>query len=196
MSTTVHLVDGSPYIFRAYFSMPDLRTPADEPAGAVHGFASFLVRYLREEEPTHLGIAFDESLNTSFRNELYPEYKAQRELPPAELEAQLGWCQELARGFGATVWVDDRYEADDLVATAVARVESEGAGCVVVSSDKDLGQLVSDRTELYDFAKGERMRAAEIRAKFGVEPAQIPDYLGLAGDAVDNIPGVKGLRSR
>ena len=98
MSTTVHLVDASPYIFRAYFSMPDLRTPADEPAGAVHGFASFLVRYLREEEPTHLGIAFDESLNTSFRNELYPEYKAQRELPPAEVtHCASAWAERMAR---------------------------------------------------------------------------------------------------
>jgi len=194
MPETVHLVDASPYIFRAFFSLPESITdPAGAPVNAVYGFAGFLIKLVETEEPTHLGLAFDRSLTTSFRNEIYPEYKAGRELPPAELEAQLDACFELAQAFGAAAFIDDRYEADDLIAALADRVVREGHGAVIVTSDKDLAQLVSDRVELFDFAKGERYGPAEVVEKFGVRPGQIADFLGLAGDAVDNIPGVAGV---
>ncbi len=201
---TLHLIDASPYIFRAYFSLPPtLVSPAGAPVAAVYGFASFLLRLAEGERPTHLGIAFDRSLTTSFRNELYPAYKAQRELPPAALEAQLEACYELAEAFGAAVLIDDRYEADDLIGTLVRRAaesagKAAGAGwnVVVVTSDKDLAQLVSERVSLYDFAAGSRLGPAEVEAKFGVPPAKIADLLGLAGDAVDNIPGVPGIGAK
>jgi DNA polymerase-1 len=197
MSTapSVYLIDASPYIFRAYFSLPDsLRDPEGRPVQAVYGFASFLLKLIADERPSHLGVTFDRSLNTSFRNDFYPAYKAQRPLPPPELEAQLAACEEMAAALGAATFVDLVYEADDLIATLCERLAGERhAKVVVVTSDKDLAQLVDLRTSLYDFGKGVRMTALEVKEKFGVRPDQVTDLLGLAGDAVDNIPGVKGI---
>jgi 5'-3' exonuclease len=194
---TVYLIDASPYIFRAYFSLPDsLKDREGHPVQAVYGFASFLLKLLAEERPSHLAVAFDRSLTSSFRNDLYPAYKAHRDLPPPELEAQLAACEEMAAALGAATFVDTVYEADDLIAALLACLEREGkAGwtAVVVSSDKDLAQLVDLRTSLYDFGKGARLTAKEVEAKLGVRPDQVADLLGLAGDAVDNIPGVSGI---
>jgi 5'-3' exonuclease len=193
----VHLVDALPYVFRAYFSLPpSMKAPDGRPINAVHGFASFLLKLLAEEEITHLAVAFDESLTTSFRNEMLPSYKQQRELPPAELEAQLHDCQDLARALGATVLSSARYEADDLIATLCRRVVPQDVGVVVVSSDKDLAQLVDARTSLYDFGKGERLGPAEVMTRLGVPPERVADLLGLMGDAVDNIPGVPGIGAK
>lgn len=195
--TRCHLIDASPYIFRGYFSLPkSIVDPQGRPVNAVHGWAGFMLRLLAEEQPTHLGVAFDGSLTTSFRNEIYPEYKAQRELPPAELEAQLDDCVDLAQALGAQTFIDQRFEADDLIGTLASSLRARDRGVVVVSSDKDLAQLVDERTELFDFAKGERYGPAEVRDKFGVEPRQIADYLALAGDSVDNIPGVRGVGAK
>ncbi len=191
---TVHLVDASPYIFRAYYALPDSITdPSGTPVNAVLGFANFLVGYVADHHPSHLALAFDGSLSTSFRNELLPEYKAQRGLPPPELEAQLDACLRFGQGFGAATFIDDRYEADDLVGTLWKQVRAAGHHVVVVSNDKDLAQLVDDGTEFFDAARDRRHDAAGVHASFGVRPDQIPDFLGLAGDAVDNIPGVAGV---
>lgn len=191
---TVHLVDASPYVFRAFFSLPDsIRTPDGEPIHAAYGFASFLVKLITEEEVSHLAVAFDESLNTSFRNDLYPEYKAQRELPPPQLEAQLGSCQELSRAFGAVTLSHPTLEADDIVGTLTEQVTAAGHRAVVVTSDKDLAQLVSADVELYDFGREERLGPAEVLERFGCRPEQVPDLLGLQGDPVDNIPGIPGV---
>jgi DNA polymerase I len=197
----VYLVDASPYVFRAFFSLPDsITTPDGAPANAVYGFASFLIRLAAEERPSHLAIAFDGSLTTSFRNELYPAYKAQRALPPAELEAQLDACREVAEAFGAATFIDDRYEADDILASLVERLGENAGGSgppiVVVSHDKDLAQLVGDRVTFFDFAKGERYGPEEVRAKFGVGPEQLVDLQALCGDPVDNIPGVPGIGAK
>ena len=194
MTTTIHLVDASPYIFRAYFSIPaKLVGRSGLPVNAVYGFAQFLLRLIDQEQVSHLGLAFDKSLTTSFRNDLYPAYKAQRELPPPALEAQQDWCREVGEALGAAIYVDPRYEADDLVATLCHQLEPQGHQIVVVTSDKDLAQLVSDRVSLLDFAKDQRYDPAAVAEKFGVPPERIVDYLGLAGDSVDNIPGVKGV---
>ena len=193
---TVHLIDASPYIFRAWFSLPDMEDPSGRPVSAVRGFADFLLRYLAEQAPTHVACTFDESLTTSFRNDLYPAYKAQRDLPPPELEEQLVGCQRVARALGLASFSDERYEADDLIATLLAPLAEAGHGGVVVTSDKDLAQLVGPGIEMFDFAKDLRYGPDEVREKFGVTPAQIPDYLGLAGDAVDNIPGVRGVGAK
>jgi 5'-3' exonuclease len=190
----IHLVDASVYIFRAYFSLPPTITGRSGlPVNAVYGFASFLLRLIGEEEVTHLGLAFDKSLTTSFRNQIYPPYKAGRALPPEELEAQLDWCQEIGEALGAAIYVDLTYEADDLIAALCHQLEPQGHEIVVVTSDKDLAQLVSERVTLFDFARGERYGPREVVDKFGVGPELIADYLGLAGDTVDNIPGVKGV---
>jgi 5'-3' exonuclease len=191
---TVYLVDASPYIFRAHFSLPSsIKTPEGQPAAASYGFTSFLLKLIADEKPTHLAVTFDRSLNSSFRNDFYPDYKAQRVLPPPELEAQLTACEEIAAALGAATFVDDRYEADDLIGALCARLEKGGHSAVIVTSDKDLAQLVDDRVSLLDFAKGLRLDAAAVVEKFSVRPDQITDYLGLAGDTVDNIPGVKGI---
>ncbi len=191
---TVYLVDASPYIFRAFFSLPkSIVDPVGRPVNAVHGFAGFLLRLIAEERPSHLGLAFDGSLTTSFRNRIYPEYKAQREPPPPALEAQLDDCRELGAALGAATYVDSTFEADDLIATLALQLGRDGHRVVVVSSDKDMAQLVGDRCELYDFAKGTRYDAEGVAGKFSVRPEQIVDLLALAGDSVDNIPGVRGV---
>jgi DNA polymerase-1 len=192
---TVHLVDASPYIFRAHFSLPDsIRSPDGSRAGAIHGFADFLLKLTGDERPTHLGVTFDRDLTGNyFRNRIDPAYKAHRPAPPPELVAQLAGCEEMAAALGAATFVDDRYEADDLIATLCRQLTAAGHSVVVVSGDKDLAQLVGDRVTLLDFAKGLRYDPAAVLATFGVHPAQIVDLLALAGDPVDNIPGVAGI---
>ena len=195
--TTAHLVDASPYIFRAHFSLPaSIQTPDGRPAAAAYGFTSFLLKLIADEKPTHLAVAFDRSLNSSFRNEIYPAYKQQRVLPPPELEAQLTACEEIAGALGAATFVDSRYEADDLIGTLACALEEAGHGAVIVTSDKDLAQLVTGRTTLFDFAKGARYGPETVAEKFGVRPDQMTDFLGLAGDSVDNIPGVQGIGAK
>jgi len=159
----------------------------------VRGFVDMLARFIREERPEHLLVAFDGSLTTSFRNDVYPEYKANRDLPDEDLVAQLDRCQEVAAAMGAFCCIDDRYEADDLVATAKARFSPEVEETVVVTADKDLAQLVDERTWFLDFARGTRLGPADVVERFGVRPEQIREFLGLAGDSVDNIPGVRGV---
>lgn len=186
------LVDASPYIFRAHFALPSsLVDTAGRPVNAVYGFGSFLLKLIVEEQPTHLAVAFDHSLTTSFRNQIYPPYKQQREPPPADLVAQLEDCRLLATAIGAAAFVDERYEADDILATLCERAPA--ARRVVVSSDKDLAQLVTPEIEWLDYARQRSYGPAEVRARFGVDPERIPDLLGLAGDPVDNIPGVPGI---
>ena len=191
---TVYLVDSLPYVFRAYFSIPtSMKCPAGNAVGAVYGYAGFLWRLLEHDRPTHVAVAFDESLNSSFRNEFYPAYKAQRELPPPELERQLNNCQRVSRALGCATFVDKRYEADDIIATLSRRMVEAGHKVVVVTADKDLCQLVTADVSVYDLAKDVRLGPAEVVTKMGVKAAQVPDLLGLAGDAVDNIPGIKGI---
>jgi DNA polymerase I len=192
---TVYLVDASPYIFRAHYSLPEsLKSPAGDRAGAVYGFAGFLLKLIDAERPSHLGVAFDRDLTGSFfRNQVYPAYKAQRTAPPAELVAQLADCEAMAAALGAATFVHDRYEADDLIATLCRQLTTAGHAVVVVTSDKDLAQLVGERVSLYDFGKGLRLGPAEVRSTFGVRADQVVDLLALAGDPVDNIPGVPGI---
>ncbi|MFT4540391.1 MAG: DNA polymerase-1 [Planctomycetota bacterium] len=191
---SVHLIDALPYVFRAYFSLPSsIRDRAGKPANAARGYSEFLLRYLGDEEPTHVACLFDESLNTSFRNDEYPEYKAQRELPPKELEDQLDACQRVSRALGIATYSDPRYEADDLIGTLALPLTKEGNDVIVVTSDKDLAQLVDDHVTFYDYAKGVRYGADGVIERWGVRPEQVIDFLGLAGDSVDNIPGVRGV---
>lgn len=192
----LYLIDALPYVFRAYFALPERLSAEGHPVHAVYGFATFLMRLLRQEPLTHIAVAFDESLTTSFRNDTFPPYKANRELPPPELEQQLTYCQAVARALGLPVFADRRYEADDLVGTLAQQAVQQGIDVVVVSNDKDLMQLVSPRVSFYDFARGRRYQVDEVAAHMGVRPEQIPDLLGLQGDAIDNIPGVKGIGSK
>ena len=189
----VHLVDAHVYIFRAWFGMREMRTPDGAAVEAAYGFTNTLIRYLRLEEPTHVGICFDHGLAT-FRNEILPGYKQSRGEPPPELEAQFELCREAARALGLGVFSASGYEADDVIATLVAQLEGR-ARVRVVTADKDLTQLVTEdgRVVMYDLARDRTFDAEAVRAKFGVDPAQIPDYLGLVGDSVDDLPGVPGV---
>lgn len=190
----LYLIDASVYVFRAYFSLPITLVDLDGfPANAVYGFADFLARLLDATKAEHIGVAFDESLTTSFRNEIYPAYKANRELPPPELEAQLESCQELASALGLPTFASKRYEADDLIGTLAARMRPIGFSAVFVSTDKDLMQLLQDGDTWWNFARDERLGAEDVKDRFGVGPGQIVDLIALAGDKVDNIPGVPGV---
>ncbi|HSN85463.1 MAG TPA: 5'-3' exonuclease H3TH domain-containing protein [Thermoanaerobaculia bacterium] len=190
----VHLVDASPYIFRAHFSLPgSIKTPDGRPIAASYGFASFLLKLVQDEKPTHLGVAFDRHLNSSFRNDYFPDYKIQRNPPPPEIEDQIDTCLEIADALGAATFIDERYEADDIIGTICHKLAKAGHGAVIVTSDKDLAQLVSEDVSFLDFARETRYHPATVKEKFGVRPDQMTDYLGLAGDTVDNIPGVKGI---
>lgn len=192
--TTIHLLDASPYLFRAFFSVPKSIVDRDgQPANAVYGFTTFLAKYIADERPTHIAVAFDRHFNGSFRNDFYPAYKAQRDASPPELDAQVDPALEATEALGVSTFIDERFEADDLIATVLDRTRASGARYVIVSSDKDLTQLVSDRVTLVDPARGLRFDGAAVEEKFGVRPDQITDFLGLAGDAVDNIPGVRGI---
>jgi len=191
----VHLIDASIYIFRAWYSMPeDFADPQGRPTNAVYGFARFLCEFLETTGSRHVTAAFDESLAGSFRNEIYPDYKANREPAPADLERQFGWCKDLARAVGLPVHVHARFEADALIAALARHWRGRGHPVAVVTGDKDLAQLVAADGDLWwDFARDQRLDAAGIAAKFGVRPDQIADYLALTGDPVDNIPGVPGI---
>lgn len=190
----VHLVDASIYVFRAWFSMPDqFNDPAGRPTNAVYGFARFLCDLLNQTGTKHLALGFDESLTTSFRNEIYAPYKANREPAPPELERQFRWCRDLAHCLGLATHADDRYEADDLIATLAAIARENGHPVCIVSSDKDLAQLVGPGDWWWDFARRRKLDASQLAGHFGVEPALIPDFLALTGDSVDNIPGIPGI---
>jgi len=192
-----HLIDAHVYVFRAFYALPELAAPDGTPTGATYGFANTLLKYLDERVVTHAALCFDWAME-SFRNQLFPSYKATRGSPPEALFRQLELCGEVARALGLPVFERERYEADDVIATLAGRLVSRGADVVVVTGDKDLAQLVREdaRVVLYDLARDTTLDARGVRAKFGVDPAQIPDYLALVGDTVDNLPGVPGVGPR
>ena len=195
--STAHLVDGSLYVCRAWFSQaPDVTDADGAPAHAAHGFMRFMLDLLERARPTHLLVAFDESLNTSFRNEIYPDYKANRPPAPEDLLRQFAACREIAHALGATVLADTRFEADDLIGSALAQLRRDGFRGVIVSADKDFGQLVGDGDELWDPPRNQRWDGAGVKGRLGVHPHQVADYLALTGDAVDNIPGVPGIGAK
>jgi 5'-3' exonuclease len=191
---TLYLVDASLYVFRAWHSMPDEFQDADGwPTNAVHGFARFLLELLERERPRHIAIAFDEALDSCFRNTLYPAYKANRESAPEELKRQFRHCKALCEALGLPVLAHSDYEADDLIGTALHVARADGHRGVIVSADKDLSQLLVGMDEQWDYARNQRWSMAGVKARHGVDAHQIADYLALTGDAVDNIPGVPGV---
>ncbi|HEY0178156.1 MAG TPA: 5'-3' exonuclease H3TH domain-containing protein [Dokdonella sp.] len=197
MTATAHLVDGSLYVCRAWFSQaPDVVDADGAPVHAVHGFARFLLDLLERARPSHLVVAFDESLTTCFRNEIYPEYKAHRPPAPADLMRQFALCRQIAHALGATVLADARYEADDLIGSALAALRRAGLRSVIVSADKDFGQLIGEHDEQWDPPRNQRWSGAGVKSRLGVPPAQVADFLALTGDATDNVPGVPGIGAK
>jgi len=190
----VYLIDASIYIFRAWFSMSDdFVNKRGEPTNAVYGFSGFLCSLLEQTGAEHVAVAFDESLSQNFRNEIYPEYKANRDPAPEELKRQFSWARSVAEAMGLQCFGDRRYEADDLIGTLADFWRAKGHPICVVTADKDLAQLVGERDYWWDFARNQKLNAKQLTQKFGVMPEQMADYLALTGDSVDNIPGVPGV---
>lgn len=190
----VYLVDASIYIFRAWYSVPDTLENADgQLINALHGFAGFLAGFLEEVEPEYLAVVFDESLTSSFRNEIYPPYKANRETPPEELKRQFMFCRKLVESLGLAAFSSDRYEADDLIGTLATRLREHDFSVVILSADKDLAQLLVPGDMLWDYARNRRHHYEKVPDWLGVQAGQVADWLALSGDAVDNIPGIPGI---
>jgi 5'-3' exonuclease len=190
----LHLVDASFFVFRAYYSVTPGMTDGDgQPVNALYGFARFMGDLLERARPSHVAVAFDESLASSFRNEIYPAYKANREPAPEDLKQQFSLCQEFCRLLGLAVYSDNAYEADDIIGAIATRMRAEGRRSVLVTRDKDLAQLIRDGDEFWDFAGDRRFGYHDIAGQFGVLPERMADYLALTGDSVDNIPGVPGV---
>ena len=194
-SGVVYYIDASYFIFRAYHSMPPDMVDADGNAThALYGFARFLSDLLEQVRPERIGVAFDLSLRrTSFRNGIYPAYKANREAPPADLERQFALCREFCRHMGLAEFASAEYEADDIIGTLAARSRAAGLRNVFVTRDKDLSQLIRDGDIFWDYSGNSRYHYHDIGPRFGAIPELIADFLALTGDSVDNIPGVPGV---
>jgi len=195
-----YLIDGSGYIFRAYYALPPLSRKSDGlPTGAVSGFCSMLFKLLEDSRsddsihrPTHFAVIFD-SARRNFRNDIYSEYKANRSEAPEDLAPQFEYIRKSVEAFNLPSIELSNYEADDLIATYTKQIIKVGAKVTVISSDKDLMQLVSDKVRLYDPMKSKVLGEKEVVEKFGVKPDQVIDVQSLAGDSSDNIPGVPGI---
>ena len=195
-----YLIDGSGYIFRAYYALPPLSRKSDGlPTGAVSGFCSMLFKLLEDSrsddsihKPTHFAVIFD-SAKKNFRNDIYSEYKANRTETPEDLIPQFEYIRKAVKAFSLPSIELINYEADDLLATYAKKIVAAGAKVTVISSDKDLMQLVSEKIRLYDPMKNKVLGEKEVFEKFGVKPNQVIDVQSLAGDSSDNIPGVPGI---
>ncbi|MAL79101.1 MAG: DNA polymerase I [Sneathiella sp.] len=196
----IYLVDGSGYIFRAYFAMIRGRRPMSRsdgtPTGAVLGFSNMLFKLIQDTQQdgrvSHLAVIFDTSRKT-FRSDIYPEYKANRDAPPEDLIPQFPLVREATRAFNIPAIEKEGFEADDIIATYAAQARARGMECVIVSSDKDLMQLVGGDVTMLDPMKNQEIGVDQVLEKFGVPPEKVIDVQSLAGDSVDNVPGVPGI---
>ena len=187
------LIDGSSYIFRAFFALPPtLKTAAGLPTNAIIGFTNLLLKFLKQYRPVYIAVALDAGRMT-FRNEMYTDYKGNRREAPADLIPQFPYFRKVLDALNLPLLELPGYEADDIIATLCERLANQGLELVVVSSDKDLMQLITNGTKLLDSAKDRWIGENEVMEKFGVAAAQVIQVMGLMGDTVDNIPGVKGI---
>ena len=193
----VYLIDGSGYIFRAFHALPPLTRPSDGlPVGAVHGFCAMLWKLLGDsklsDRPTHIAVVFDTARDT-FRSAIYEAYKANRPPPPDELIPQFALIRQAVRAFNVACIEQDGYEADDLIATYASQAVEQGGDATIVSSDKDLMQLIQPGIVMLDTMKNKRIGRDEVLERFGVEPSHVVEVQALSGDATDNVPGVPGI---
>ncbi|MBF0324730.1 MAG: DNA polymerase I [Alphaproteobacteria bacterium] len=188
----VFLVDGSGFIFRAFHGLPPMTRPDGTPVNAVYGFTTMLMKLLDDTDADHVAVIFD-AARKSFRNDIYPAYKAHRPPAPEELVPQFPLIREAVRAFNVPSVEMDGFEADDLIATYTAQAVAAGARVTIVSSDKDLMQLVGDGVTMLDTLKNRTIGVAEVAEKFGVAPDRVVDVQALCGDSADNVPGVPGI---
>jgi DNA polymerase-1 len=186
------LIDGSAYIFRAFFAIPPLTNSAGLPTNAIFGFTNILLKFLKQYQPHYVAVALDAG-RVTFRNDMFADYKGNRPEAPADLIPQFPYFRKVLDALNLPLLELPGYEADDIIATLCERLAQPGCELVVVSSDKDLMQLVTNGIKLLDSAKDRWIGKEEVREKFGVNPEQVIEVMGLMGDAVDNIPGVKGI---
>ncbi len=197
MLAPLYLVDASIYIFRHYFVLPE-RWHSEEgyPTQAVYGYLSFLLSLLEQQQPQFIVAAFDESLGSCFRNDIYPAYKANRALPDEALAFQLNACAEVTELLGISGLASNSHEADDIIGTLARRGRTDGHQVIVVSRDKDLAQLLRHEDLIWDFGRSDARDREGVRQEMGIWPEQLADYLALVGDPVDNIPGVPGVGAK
>jgi DNA polymerase-1 len=193
----LHLIDGSAFIFRAYHALPPLTRKSDGlPVGAVSGFCNMLFRYIEDnagpDAPTHAAVIFDKGSHT-FRNDLYPDYKANRDAMPEDLRPQIPLTRQATIAFNIACKELEGFEADDIIATLACQARDAGGRVTIISSDKDLMQLVGDGVEMLDAMKNARIGVEGVAAKFGVTPDKVVDVQALAGDSTDNVPGAPGI---
>ncbi len=189
---TLYLVDGSGYIFRAFFALPRLNNSRGLPTNATYGFIRMLLKLLKEARPTHIAVVFDSARKT-FRDDLFESYKANRVQTPSDLLQQIPFIYQAVDQFRIPRLVIDGYEADDVIATLAVRATRDGFNAVIVTGDKDFMQLVSPSITLWDTMFGKRTGVREVRERFGVEPRALVDVMALMGDSIDNIKGVPGV---
>jgi len=192
-----YLIDSSIYIFRAWYVYDEAITDSQgNPSNAVFGFTDFLYQLIRQKKPEFIACAFDSSQTDSYRKELYPAYKANRDPAPEELKAQFQHCRNFCEALGIANFGSDRFEADDIIGSLAHRLREQGMAVTIVSADKDLAQLVlGEEDAWWDFARGKVLNHRGVEQHFGVKPAQIADMLALTGDKIDNIPGIPGVGS-
>ena len=189
---TLYLVDGSGYIFRAFYGLPQLNTSRGNPTNAVFGFVRMLVKLLKDARPSHVAVVFD-SPKKGFRKDLFESYKATRVAPPRDLVVQIPFIHRMVDAFRIQSLTIDGYEADDVIATLALQAAREKFAVVIVTADKDFMQLVSPGITLWDTMRDKRTGAREVRERFGVEPRAVVDVMALMGDSIDNIKGVPGI---
>jgi len=189
------LIDGSNYLFRAFYAIRELSNSKGFPTNAIYGFTTMLMKLLRDQEPDYIAVAFDVK-GPTFRHEAYEDYKATRRATPDTLVPQIPYVKEVVRGFSIPVLEQQGIEADDIIGTVARRHAGEGMEVVIVSGDKDLMQLVSGDIVMVDTMKDKTYDVAAVKERFGVGPEQVVEILGLMGDASDNIPGVPGIGSK
>jgi len=191
---SLYLVDSSIYVFRGWFSLPDSLVNQDGLANnALIGFSDFVYHFLHNEKPQHVVFAFDESLKHSDRKTVYPEYKANRTPAPEDLKRQFQWCRDWVKALGLTQISSDRHEADDLIGSLADIHRTGDNNIIILTADKDLAQLIRKNDIWWSFATGQQLNYRSLVKKFGCKPEQIADQLALAGDKVDNIPGIPGI---
>ncbi|MBD2859635.1 5'-3' exonuclease [Spongiibacter sp. KMU-158] len=190
----LYAMDASIYIFKAWFGLPERFYSSEGYAlNAVEGFTQTLLRVLEQHQPRYFLAAFDESLGQGFREALYPNYKASRALPDEALAYQLNACREICGALSVTHWASSQFEADDLLATAASEARAQGRAVRILSRDKDLAQiLTAEHDSIQDVGAPAKTRA-QWQQESGIDTKQLPDYLALVGDSVDDIPGVKGI---
>jgi len=188
----LYLIDGNSYVYRAYYAIRELTNSKGFPTNAIYGFTNMLLKIIREKKPDGIVVSFDTPVPTE-RHRIYEEYKAQRPETPRELVEQMPYIKKMISAFNISIFEAPGYEADDLLGTIAKRAASEGIDVFIVTGDKDMLQLVNNRVKIYDPMKDKVLDEEFVKEKFGVGPERITEFMALAGDAVDNIPGIKGV---